>query len=483
MFLPYTGVKTDIIYATKVNRKIKTSEKEKSFWYFDVKSDGYTLDNHRRKLDTPSDLTKYEEYRKLDCDQASDMMKVGFEVIPLDKVRQNSCILVGSRYRANNTVATKDNWPIVKVGDLFEIVSDTINPADGSGRTLYIGLENIEPSTGRLIGELDCAINSIRSTKRVFHKSDILYGRLRPALNKVTYPNTEGICSTDIIVLRAKDTDSTLPELYSHILGSTYFNEMVLNGVSGGQLPRVDASYLLQLPIPQIPVVVQKKMIEELKGYQQVITGAQTVLNNYRPQLPVFTDVTTYSLSDTDLFEIISGGTPDSKNPNYWNGNINWITLADLPANDYITRIHESERKITEEGLAKSSAKLLPVESVVVSTRATIGRVGVNYIPLATNQGFKNIIIKDKTKILPEFLALLLREKAKEMESLASGATFKEISKTNFECIKISIPPLEQQKSALEQIKKEENLIEPSKHLVEMFRAKIQYRIKEVWGE
>ena len=64
VFLPYTGVKTDIIYATKVNRKLKISEKRSDFWYFDVKSDGYTLDNHRRKIDTPSDLNKYEEYRK-----------------------------------------------------------------------------------------------------------------------------------------------------------------------------------------------------------------------------------------------------------------------------------------------------------------------------------------------------------------------------------------------------------------------------------
>ena len=99
VFLPYTGVKTDIIYATKVNQKVKSSVRKKSFWYFDVKSDGYTLDNHRRKLDSPSDLSKYEEYRKLDEDQANDMLKVGFEVIPLSKVRQNSSILVGSRYR------------------------------------------------------------------------------------------------------------------------------------------------------------------------------------------------------------------------------------------------------------------------------------------------------------------------------------------------------------------------------------------------
>lgn len=108
VFLPYTGVKTDIIYATKVNKKIKASEKKKDFWYFDVKSDGYTLDNHRRKLETPSDLAKYEEYRKLDEEQASDMMKVGFEVVPLDKVRNNSYILVGSRYRDRNSTSKYD---------------------------------------------------------------------------------------------------------------------------------------------------------------------------------------------------------------------------------------------------------------------------------------------------------------------------------------------------------------------------------------
>ena len=62
-----------------------------------MKSDGYSLDNHRRKLNTPSDLSKFEEYRKLDKDQAADMLEVGFEIIPLDEVRKKSNILVGSR--------------------------------------------------------------------------------------------------------------------------------------------------------------------------------------------------------------------------------------------------------------------------------------------------------------------------------------------------------------------------------------------------
>jgi type I restriction enzyme M protein len=99
VFLPYTGVKTNIIYATRVNQNLKVSQKRKDFWYFDVKSDGYTLDNHRRKLDSGSDIDKYQEYRKLDDDLRQDMLEVGFEILPLNKVKDNSYILVGSRYR------------------------------------------------------------------------------------------------------------------------------------------------------------------------------------------------------------------------------------------------------------------------------------------------------------------------------------------------------------------------------------------------
>ena len=302
VFLPYTGVKTDIIYATKVNQKIKASEKKKDFWYFDVKSDGYTLDNHRRKLETPSDLSKYEEYRKLDKDQAADMMRVGFEIIPLDKVRLNSAILVGSRYRMNATALSKSSWPVVKVGDLFDVVSETVDPADESGNTIYIGLENIEPSTGQLVGTLECDISTIRSTKRVFHRSDILYGKLRPALNKVAFPKTDGICSTDIIVLRAKNSDDMLPEFYARLLRSVHFNQMVLNGVSGGQLPRVDLNYLLQLPIQKIPIEVQQRIEAELNNYQNIIAASREVLANYRPSITCKSD-NLRSLSEIALFK------------------------------------------------------------------------------------------------------------------------------------------------------------------------------------
>lgn len=483
VFLPYTGVKTDIIYATKVNKKVKSSEKKKDFWYFDVKSDGYTLDNHRRKLETPSDLARYEEYRKLDKDQTADMLKVGFEVIPLDEVRENSYILVGSRYRTNETVASKNDWPLVKVGDLFEIISDTINPVAETGRTVYVGLENIEPSTGRLIGDIECEIDSIRSVKRVFKKSDILYGRLRPALNKVAYPNTDGICSTDIIVLRAKDKNGILPELYSRIFRSARFNEMVLNGVSGGQLPRVDAKYLLQLPIHKIPVTIQQKMVEELERYQHIITGARAVVSNYTPQIICQTD--TYKmLAEIATFKPSKDEVKDLPEDT----EVSFVPMADINTFDASFTPKEN-RKLSEvlSGFTyfkDNDILLAKITPCFENGKAGIARNLTNGIGFGSTE---YIVIRANTSLVyPEWIFYHINtpEFIEGGRAFMTGTAGQQRVDINYvKQYRIPVPPLEEQKKILDQISYEQSLIEPSKQLIKVFTAKIETRIKEVWGE
>jgi len=95
--------------------------------------------------------------------------------------------------------------------------------------------------------------------------------------------------------------------------------------------------------------------------------------------------------------------------------------------------------------LTKSSAKIIPPYSVIVSTRATIGRVGINTVEVSTNQGFKSIVIDDSI-YLPEFIAIQIYMNKKKIQKLATGGTFGEINKTNFGKIKLYIPPLNIQK-------------------------------------
>ncbi|MEW5894456.1 MAG: N-6 DNA methylase [Candidatus Omnitrophota bacterium] len=188
-------------------------------------------------------------------------------------------------------------------------------------------------------------------------------------------------------------------------------------------------------------------------------------------------------LGDKKYFRIESGGTPDSKNKDYWNGNISWITLVDLPATDIFTNIQKSERTISEKGLKNSSAKLIPQNSIIVSTRATIGRVGINRIELATNQGFKNIIIEEENKVIPEYVAFIMTSLREKMKAMATGGTFKELSKTNFERLEIPLPPLSIQQEIVAELDSYQKIIDGACQVIEIYEQKTKDRIAKIWGE
>ena len=179
------------------------------------------------------------------------------------------------------------------------------------------------------------------------------------------------------------------------------------------------------------------------------------------------------SIGDTELFNVESGGTPKSGMKEYWDGDIPWITLADLPPSDIFSQIRSTQRTISESGLGRSSAKIIPENSVIVSTRATIGRIAINRIPLATNQGFKNIIVKDHSRIIPEYLALSIKKLVPIMETWASGGTFKEISKTKFCELQIPLPPLEVQQEIVAEIEGYQKVIDGARAVVENYRPHI----------
>ncbi len=193
----------------------------------------------------------------------------------------------------------------------------------------------------------------------------------------------------------------------------------------------------------------------------------------YKEKSNINTQYPLVKLGDLNFFEISSGGTPKSTEKSYWDGKFNWISLVDLPQSNYVTKIYSTERTITESGLQNSSAKILPVNSVVVSTRATIGRVGITKTPLATNQGFKNILIKDENRISAEYLAYMMTNLKDTMESLASGGTFKEISKKNFETLSIPLPPIEIQKKITKEIDEYQKIIDGCRQVVENYKPLI----------
>ena len=188
-------------------------------------------------------------------------------------------------------------------------------------------------------------------------------------------------------------------------------------------------------------------------------------------------------LGQEGLFQIVSGGTPGSSVEDYWNGDVPWITLVDLPADDFITEITTTERTITEAGLANSSATMIPAGSVIVSSRATIGRIGINRIPLTTNQGFKCVVIHDPTRALSQYVALALIGLVPAMQTQARGSTYKEIIKSRFSELRIPLPPLPVQREIVAEDRGQQALVDANREMIGRFEGKIEAVLERVWEE
>ena len=154
-----------------------------------------------------------------------------------------------------------------------------------------------------------------------------------------------------------------------------------------------------------------------------------------------------------DVSTIVGGGTPStSESANFENGQIPWITPADLSGHTdkFIMR---GKRNITERGLQKSSARMLPREAVLLSSRAPIGYVAIASVPLATNQGFKSFILHKGTD--SSFVYYLLLRCREEIQALGVGTTFKEVSATKAATIPLPLPPLPEQHRIVAEIEKQ----------------------------
>lgn len=142
-------------------------------------------------------------------------------------------------------------------------------------------------------------------------------------------------------------------------------------------------------------------------------------------------------LSLGEVCEAIGGGTPSTSRPEYWDGDITWVTPTDVTRNDCVMLL-ESEKKITEAGLANSSTKLVPPETILMTSRASIGHFALMEHEVCTNQGFISII--PRFELSRMFLLHNLMGRVEEMTGVATGTTFKEISKRTFRAMPILWP-------------------------------------------
>lgn len=180
-----------------------------------------------------------------------------------------------------------------------------------------------------------------------------------------------------------------------------------------------------------------------------------------------------------EVCEVVSGSTPKTNIPEYWGNGHYWVTPAEL--NDTTIYIDKTERQITDEALNKTKLRLLPVGTVLLSSRAPIGKVAITNTEMYCNQGFKNCICSDS--IYNKYLFYFLRLKKDYLNSLGRGATFKEISKSIVESIKLPLPPKPTQLAIVSELDKINELIRLKKEQLKDLDKLAQSIFYEMFGD
>jgi type I restriction enzyme S subunit len=169
-----------------------------------------------------------------------------------------------------------------------------------------------------------------------------------------------------------------------------------------------------------------------------------------------------------DIAEVIGGGTPSTKDEDNFNGAIPWVTPKDLSGYSF-RYISRGERNISEKGLANSSARLLPKNSVLLTTRAPVGYVAIAANPISTNQGFRSLIVHDGFS--PEYVYYLLKGNTELLKSHATGTTFGELSGSALKRLKFLFPSFPEQRAIAQILGSLDDKIELNRKMNETLEA------------
>ena len=180
-----------------------------------------------------------------------------------------------------------------------------------------------------------------------------------------------------------------------------------------------------------------------------------------------------------DICEIVSGSTPKTSIPEYWDGDKKWITPAEINEESYI--ITDSARKLTELGVKKTGPSPFPEGTVILSSRAPIGKVAIAGCEMYCNQGFKNLICSEK--INNRYLYWFLKGNTEFLNSLGRGATFKEVSKQIVSNIEINVPSIAQQEQAAIQLETANAIIRFRKQQLQKLDELVKARFVELFGD
>ena len=326
----------------------------------------------------------------------------------------------------------------------------TLNTADATN--FYVTVKEI--TTGKIkFSEKTDKIND-NAVKTIQNRSDLMIGDVlfsgigtigKVAL--VNIPTDNWNCSESIFIIKPRQ-EVILPKFLMYILGSDVAKDQYRGQSVGSTLKGVRMATLSSIQIPTPPLTIQKEIVKILDNFTQLEAELEAELEarkkqyeHYREELLTFGDDVEWSTLGRICNNVSSGGTPLSTKKDYYGGDIPWLRTQEVRFID----IYDTNLKITEQGLAESSAKWIPANCVIVAiSGATAARTAINKIPLTTNQHCCNLEINPEIGDY-RYVFHWVSSQYKELKELGRGAR----SDLNSGIIKqfpLPIPPLSKQK-------------------------------------
>lgn len=324
----------------------------------------------------------------------------------------------------------------VKLMDICEYESRRIK-TDILTTANYISTENMQPNRKGVVHA-----NSLPTVGLVtmFEKSQILISNIRPYFKKIWMAKFDGGCSNDILCFKLKDKDKVDSKYFYYLLSQDSFFDYVMSGSKGTKMPRGDRSQILNFEFDLPSIKEQERIAAILGALDDKIELNNKINKNLEEQASALfkhwflNSKKEYEYSSLgDVIETTSGGTPSRKDLSFYRkGTIKWVKSKELKG----TYLFDTEEKITEDAINKSSAKLLPVDSVLIAMYgATVGEYAVIAEEMACNQAICALIPNEKYP--SSFLFMIAKIKQEELINLAVGSAQQNISQVLIKQLKV----------------------------------------------
>ena len=345
-----------------------------------------------------------------------------------------------------------DDWDVAKVGD----ISDTY-----AGGTPLRSNKEYYGGNIRWVKSGEVNLGEIFDTKEKITESGLKNSSAKQIPENTVLVAMYGATAGKVGILRVKGTANqavlAVPNnkgkfnyKFMYYLLSSKTNKLV-NSTQGTGQPNLSKFLADNLEI-QIPPITDQEAIAEVlstldKRLDIVERESQRVERLKVGLMRELFDGKKWKLQKiTDIFEIETGTTPSTKEKEYWiNGTVNWITPADMNNLNNTLDLPESRRKITQKALKEVNLTLMPIGSIVISTRAPVGYIGLVKKELTFNQGCKGLIPKDASKVNTVFYAYYLLSLQEYLNNISGGSTFKELSKDSLCKLEMPVPSISEQ--------------------------------------